>query len=242
MTTLSKIIVATLMSLSLFSCNFDLNLNPGVRGNGNVVTEERNINEPFSTIKATEGLHVNLTQGDNEFITVEADENLQGLIITEVKDGVLKIHTRENIGRATAKNVTVNFREVSEIISTSGSDVYSTNVISADHLNIKTSSGSNMKLELRANNVNCNSSSGSSLKLYGKTQDFSADASSGSNIKAGELMAISSEVKASSGANVTVNTTKELTANASSGANINYFGNPEKVKKNNSSSGSINNR
>lgn len=242
MTTLSKIIVATLMSLSLFSCNFDINLGPGVRGNGDVVTEERNINEPFSTIKATEGLEVYLTQGEEEIIIVEADENLQNIILTEVKNGVLKIHAKENIGRASSKKIMVHFKEVSEIISSSGSSVRSTNTIEADKLNIKTSSGSSMKLELDVNEINCKTSSGSALKLSGKTGNLIADASSGSSVRAGELEAVSSRVDASSGANITVNTSKELTADASSGANIKYLGNPEKVHKNKSVSGSISKR
>ena len=105
MTTLIKFIVATVLSLTLFSCNFDMNFNSGVRGNGEVVTEDRTINESFSAIKATEGLDVYLTQSDNESVSVEADGNLQELILTEVEDGVLKIHTKENIGSATSKKV-----------------------------------------------------------------------------------------------------------------------------------------
>lgn len=239
MTTLSKIVVTTLLSLSLFSCNFDININPGVKGNGNVVTEERNVNEPFSIIRATEGLNVLLTQGDDEIIIVEADENLQNIILTEIKDGVLKIHAKENIGKATSKKVTVYFKEVSEIISTSGSDIYATNTIEADNLKIRSSSGSHMKLELSANTIDCETSSGGSLNLSGTTQTLTASASSGSSIRAGELTAESSQVKASSGANITVNTTKELMASASSGADIQYYGNPSKVSAKDSASGSV---
>ena len=124
MTTLIKIIVASLLSLTLFSCNFDLNMNSGVRGNGNVTTQERIINESFTTVKATEGLDVYLTQSDNESITVEADENLHELILTEIKDGVLKIHAKENIGKASSKKIMVSFTDIVSIVSTSGSDVY----------------------------------------------------------------------------------------------------------------------
>ena len=95
MTTLIKFIVATVLSLTLFSCNFDMNFNSGVRGNGEVVIEHRTINESFSAIKATEGLDVYLTQSDNESVSVEADGNLQELILSEVEDGVLKIYTKD---------------------------------------------------------------------------------------------------------------------------------------------------
>ena len=239
MTTLIKIIVTTLLSLSLFSCNFDINLNSGVRGNGNVVTDERSTNSGFSTINATEGLDVYLTQSDNESIVVEADENLHDLILTEIKDGVLKIHTKENIGKCKAKKVLVSFKDISQIIATSGSDVYSTNAINADNLDLKTTSGSDMTLEVNTNTLTCESTSGSDLKLSGRTRALIAEATSGSDIKAGHLIAESSEVKATSGADITINTSKELTARATSGGDINYYGNPEKVDKKDSSSGSI---
>lgn len=239
MTTLTKIIVATLLSLTLFSCNFDINLSPGVKGNGNVTEEERGVTASFNTIKASEGLDVYLTQSNNENIIVEADDNLHELIVTEVVNGVLKIHTSKNIGHATSKKVIVSFIDVSKITSSSGSDVYATTVINADHLELSTSSGSDMKLEVNTSVLNCKSSSGSGLRLSGQTDKLIAEASSGSDIKAGDLKAESSQVKASSGADITVNTSKELVAKASSGGDIKYYGNPEKVEKNNSSSGRV---
>ncbi|WP_282135303.1 head GIN domain-containing protein [Seonamhaeicola maritimus] len=239
MTTLIKIIVAAVLSLTLVSCNFDMNFSTGVKGNGNVVTAERDITESFSIIKATEGLDVYLTQSNEAEIAVEADENLHDLILTEIENGVLKIHTKQSIGRASAKKIHVSFKDISSIVSTSGSDVYSTNTISADELTLKSTSGSDMKLSINTTILNCTSTSGSDLRLSGKTQKLIAQATSGSDIKAGDLEAESSQVKATSGADITVNTSKELTASATSGGDIKYYGNPEKVNKNNSSAGSV---
>ena len=56
MTTLVKIIVTTLVSLSLFSCNFNMDINSGIKGNGTITTENRTLNQPFTAIKASEGL------------------------------------------------------------------------------------------------------------------------------------------------------------------------------------------
>ncbi|GAA4813249.1 head GIN domain-containing protein [Litoribaculum gwangyangense] len=237
MTTLIKIIVATILSLTLFSCNFDLN--PGIRGNGNVITKERTVNQSFSSIRASEGLDVYLTQGNTVSISVEADENLQELIMTDIEEGVLKIHTKENIGRAAAKKVYVSFKDISSIISTSGSDVFSTNTITSETLNLKSSSGSDMKLDVNTSVLNCNSTSGSDMRLSGKTTKLIAEASSGSDIKAADLIAETSEVKASSGADITINTSRELRAQASSGGDIKYYGNPEKVNKSDNASGSV---
>lgn len=239
MTTLTKIIVATLLSLSLFSCNFDINFNSGVKGNGNVQIEERTINDTFTTIQASEGLDVILTQGSDESISVEADENLLDIIVTEVVDNTLKIHCKENIGRSKSQKVMVTFSNISKIVSTSGSDVYSTNAISVEKLELKSTSGSDMKVDVETSVLICKSTSGSDLKISGKTDRLIAEATSGSDIKAGNLIAQSSQVKATSGADITVNTQKELTAKATSGGDIKYYGNPEKVDKSDSVSGSI---
>lgn len=239
MTILTKIIVATILSLTLFSCNFDIGYNRGVRGNGNVIEENRPITNSFNEIIASEGLQVYLTQSDVASITVEADENLQDLIITEVIDNVLKIHTKQNIGKASSKKVLVSFNDVTKISSMSGSDVFSTNTINAENLELNTSSGSDMEILVNTKKLNCNSSSGSDLHITGETDWLIVEASSGSDIKAAKLNAKSSQVKASSGADITVNTSEQLTAKASSGGDIKYYGNPEKIEKSDNVSGSI---
>lgn len=239
MTTLTKIIVSTLFSLLMFSCNFNMNWSPGVSGNGNVVTVDRTVEGSFDKIEVSRGMDVYLTQGDTETIEVEADENLQDIIVTEIKDNVLKIYADQNISHSKSQKVFVNFRTVSSISSSSGSDVFSTNTITAESLELSTSSGSDMELNVNADRIDCSSSSGSDLKLSGKTNTLIAEASSGSDIKAGSLDAVISHVKASSGADITVNTSKELIAKASSGGDIKYYGNPEKINKSDGVSGSI---
>lgn len=239
MTTLTKIIVSTILAMLMLSCNMNFNLGPGVSGNGNVVTDQRSLNDSFNAIEVSRGLDVFLIQSDHEGIEVEADENLQEIIITEVSGNVLKIYADENIRRSESQKVFVNFKSVGSISSSSGSDVFSTNTITADNLELSTSSGSDMELNIDTESVSCDSSSGSNLKLSGKTNTLYAEASSGSDIKAGNLTAISSRAKASSGANITINTSKELIAKASSGGDIKYYGNPEKIEKSDGVSGSI---
>ena len=239
MTTLVKIIVTAMLSFSLFSCNFDMNINSGVKGNGTVTTENRTINQPFTAIKASEGLDVYVTQSERENVSVEADENLQDIIMTEVTDGVLKIHTKKNISKSKSKKVMVHFKTISNITATSGSDVYGKNTITVQNLELKTTSGSDMTLDVETHTLTCKATSGSDLKLTGKTINLTAEATSGSDINAAQLIAQTSNVKASSGSDITINTTKELIAKASSGGDVKYYGTPEKVNKSASSSGSI---
>jgi len=240
MTTLTKIIVATVLGVLLVSCNFDMNF--GVKGNGNVTTTDRVLNGDFNAIEVSRGLDVYLTQSETESIRVQADENLQDIITVEIKNGVLNISTEENISSAASKKVMVNFKNIDKISTSSGSDVMSTNTIITDELKIYTSSGSDVEIEVEVENLICESSSGSDIKLSGTTNTFRAEASSGSDIKAAKLKAIKTKADANSGADITVNTSKELTASANSGGDIKYYGNPEKVEKNDGPSGNISKR
>ena len=101
MTTLIKVIVTALLSMLFVSCQFSF----GARGNGNVTTTDRTVSESFDAIEVHQGLDVFITQNDTESISVQADENLQDIIMTEVKDGVLHIYSEDNIGYAESKKI-----------------------------------------------------------------------------------------------------------------------------------------
>ncbi|MEZ4780615.1 MAG: head GIN domain-containing protein [Flavobacteriaceae bacterium] len=227
------------MSLLLVSCQFNGDFGFGVRGNGDVETVERSISDNFTEIRVSRGLDVYLTQGDNVSLLVEADENLHDIIITEVENGVLRITTDENIAFSKSKKVMLTFKEVSKIKATSGSDVFSTNTIVADNLELTTTSGSDMEIDINVQVADCRSTSGSDLRVSGRTDKLYAEATSGSDIKAGNLKAKVSEARATSGADITLNTSEELYAKASSGGDIKYYGNPERVTKKDGVSGSI---
>ena len=239
MSTLVRIVVTSIISILMLSCNFSMNFGDGVDGNRNVVVQDRAISDDFESIRVSQGLDLYITQSKDVALTVEADENLHELIMTDVEDGVLSIFTTENIRRAASKKIKLNVADISAIKATSGSDVISTNTIEATELEVNCSSGADIRLDVKTETLNCHSSSGSDIRLSGTTSLLIAEANSGSDISASNLKAEISKVRASSGADISVNTSKELTASASSGADIRYSGSPEKVNKSDSSSGSV---
>lgn len=239
MATLTKITITILLSIMLMSCNFDFNLNPGVKGNGNVSTVERTLEGDFNQIEVSRGLDVYLTQSDTPLIKVQADENLHDMIITEIDNGVLKIYADENIGSAESKKIMVNVKDLNLISSTSGSDVYSTNTLKADTIKLITTSGADIEVDIDAESTTLASTSGSDLKVTGKTNTLSASATSGSDIKARQLISQSCTASVTSGADIEIYAAEKLTANATSGGDIDYYGNPKNVSSNDGTSGSI---
>jgi hypothetical protein len=225
------------MLFAITSCNLDYI--SGIKGNNNVVSEDRTISSDFEAIKVQQGITLHLTQGNSTDISVEADENIIDLLITEVKNNELKIYFEKNVYRAKARNVFLTTKNIEAISTSSGAEVIAENTIQTNSLDLDSSSGSSIKIAVNSENIKSESSSGAHIKIKGKTTNFSASSSSGSSINANDLESENSVATASSGANINLNVSGKLTANASSGGGINYKGSPAEVDKNSSSGGSV---
>lgn len=234
MKTISKIFAVTLLFLTT-SCF----LVDGVKGDRNVVTQDRNISSDFDAIHASHGIDVKLTMGSNVSLTLEADENLHDIIRTEVEDGVLRIYAEKNIYSSKKRTVYVTANEIHKIKATSGSSVTSENTIKAEDFIVKTTSGANVRLALDTESTSCSATSGSNIRLSGRTQKLDASSTSGANVMAKDLEAKICEARATSGSVMSVYASHELDAKATSGGNIRCSGDPEVVRKNSSSGGNV---
>ena len=215
------------------------NMFNGVVGNRNIVTIERTIKADFTGIKVSTGIDLFIRQGSTNAITVEADENLHDLIITEVKEGILKIYTDKNIWKSKARKVYVTIENLTLLKASSGSNVKSESVINTNEIYIDASSGASIDIEVVAKSAVTEASSGADVKIKGTTINHTARASSGSSINAYKLKSTNANASASSGASINIYASKNMDAKASSGGAIDYTGNPTRINKEASSGGSI---
>lgn len=233
---LAKAIVIAIIGLLFASCGFGGNQ---VDGSGNVTTETRKITGKFTVIDAENGLEVYIIQGPKTEVVVEADDNLQQHIKTELNGNKLEISCDVNTGNAT-KKVTVTLPLLAQVEAGGGATVKTKTIIKSDDLILTASSGSNLEATVESKRLSCESSSGSQLKVSGKTEMLKSDSSSGSNLNAKELVAESVKADASSGGTIVVNPTDNLNANASSGGSVNYVKTPNSINKKTDSGGSVN--
>ena len=197
----------------------------------------------FNAIKVSAGIDLYITMGETEEVKIVADDDIIDDIITEVKDGKLIIYMKSNNwfnwGTRGTRKAYVTVKELIAISASSGSDVRSENTLKGESLKVKTSSGSDVEIDIFYKNFLLDTSSGSDAKVSGKVKTFKAEASSGSDIKAQNLESTICKVRASSGSDITVKVSGELYAKASSGADIRYYGNPEIRDINESSGGDV---
>jgi len=238
MKTTFKLIIL-LLTLSLTSCNGNLNLIDGIEGSGNVITEKRNIESPFTKIQASTGVEVVLEQGAPSEIEVEVDDNLMKYIVTKVENGTLIVKIDGNINTMENAIIRVKTKTIEGLESSSGASIKTINKLSGTSLTLKTSSGSTIQADLEYEKVSCESTSGSEIKVSGKALALETKSSSGSEIEAQELAANEILAQSTSGSSTTVNPIVLLIAKASSGSSIDYVKEPKKVVKEETSGGSV---
>jgi len=227
------VIYALVIMISVTGCIFDL-VNT-VQGNGNVVTDKRHT-EPFTRLKAGAGLKVYITQGEEESIKVIADENLMEVIVTECSDGTLKVYAKANIRNAKSKEVHIVYSDMDVLSVSSACHLKGENKMVTDEIEINTSNGGDLELEIDAQMIDMNVSSGGKAWLKGNTEKLVADASSGGILRARELITQDANVSASSGGNARIYIEGKADLRASSGGNIRYSGKAS-IKNISSSSG-----
>ena len=224
-------LIMVALALPVLCAANPVNNNNSITGNKIVITQDRPVTS-FHAIKVSGGIDVELSQGNELKLQVEADENLIALIRTEVKDGVLNIYHEENIHNAKTMKIHLTFQKIDAITASGGCDIESKQKLNFTKLKTDLSGGCDIKLECKADNLVCILSGGCDAELKGEAENCTLNISGGCDVKASEFYLKNCTVDASGGSDVEVNVIKgELTMEASGASDITYYGKPVKVVK-----------
>lgn len=227
------VLVALLVISLLFgSCFY------GIKGSRRVVKSERKV-EAFGSISVSAGIEIFLTQDSVFTVVVEADDNLQEIIKTEVSKGELKIFPEKSIRSCAAKRVYVSFKTIHSLTASSGSEVKSKTDLKINSLDLSASSGARVDLALVVNKLKVEGNSGANITLSGSAENLDVEGSSGVQIKMSSLQSKACNAGASSGAGLKIFVSEKIIAKASSGGNIKVQGNPKEQSVEKSSGGDV---
>lgn len=198
---------------------FDVSVNSDVHGSGNVASEKRDLND-FSGIDVSGIFEVEVVSQKDFNVEIEADDNLLPQIKTEVRNGILRISSEDDIKTKNSIRIRISAPDIDRI-EVSGATKFSLADLKNDEL----------KLDI---------SGVSKVRLSGVTGNLSAEISGASHVNAENLKAVTATVEASGASHVEVNVSDELVADASGASKINYVGSPKNTRKNSSGVSSIN--
>jgi len=214
-------ILALLLSLQS-GCSYAFN---GIKGDGNVVKQERNVGS-FNAIDIGGAFRVFLYQGSEEKLVVEADENLLDVIKTNVIGGVLEISTNKDIRDYETLNVYITFKELDEIDISGACKLTSEDKLRFADLEMECSGASDIELKLSAEKIEADFSGASNIELYGSSDKVEMDVSGASKLDAFDFETNYFEIEVSGASHAKIFVNEELSAEVSGAAHLKYKGSP----------------
>ncbi len=211
-----------------------------VRGNGHIITQKREVGS-FDGVKASAGINVEITIGDESAVEVEADDNVMALINTRVVNNVLQIGYVDNTHLRNAHvTVKVSAASLNSISAVSSANVVVNGILkSSNTIKVKASSSAGIALEVDAPRIETEVSSSARIDIKGRTLLHKCEASSSGDILAAELLAEKAEAECSSSGTIKLHCSMALKARASSSGSITYRGNPADPDITKNSSGEV---
>lgn len=198
-----------------------------IKGNGKVITEQITT-ESYDRISIGGSFRVELVSGKEGDIIIKAESNLTKYIITEVKNGTLKVHWKRGVNITHKKTIyiTIPFAEIDGVTLGGSGKVVSTDLIKTDDMHINLSGSGNINLKIDASNLKTQISGSGGIKLSGKSGTMDCSISGSGSFNSYELNVGDTTAIVSGSGNIKVTVNGKLNAKISGSGNIRYQGNP----------------
>jgi Putative auto-transporter adhesin, head GIN domain len=240
---MKKIIMTLFIGVMLIfqACSYiDSGNGGGVRGEGNIITESRQVSG-FKGVELAASGDVLIEKGSAFKVTVETQKNIAEILVTEVEGNVLKIYFKNNWGNVHYDKLIVHI-EMPELekLDLSGSGLIRTeNAFEGDKLDMFLGGSGNIEVK-QANykNIDAQISGSGDIELAGNAVNAEYEVSGSGGINSKDLKAkkVQAEITGSGGIDCFAET--ELEANITGSGNIEYGGTPS-VKSRITGSGEV---
>ena len=219
----------TLLILSLFVGLVTTSFAQKVINDANA--EKRTVGS-FHGIDVATGIELTLTKGTTEEVAVSASETqFRDKIVTEVRNGILRIHYETKSGAINKKNESkrlkayVSYKALDLLHVTTGAEANVDGVIEATTFELKANTGGLVKAEINIGTLTVDQNTGSKITLTGKVDKLEAEGDTGSKFMGENLTTNTCMVEMSTGAGIYISVEKELNVKADTGGYIKYKGN-----------------
>lgn len=192
--------------------------------------EKRNVGG-FHGIDVATGIELVLTSGATEEVAVSASTTeFREKIITEVVNGILKIHYETKMGAINRKNETkglkayVSYKALDYLSVNTGAEVEIKGVLNVAILDLKANTGGIVNGEVNIKTLRVNQNTGSKVTLTGKVEKLEAEGDTGSKFLGEGLSTSECDVEVSTGAGIYITVEKEMNVKANTGGYVKYKG------------------
>lgn len=211
-----------------------------VKGNGNLITQNRSVGS-FDAVEAAGSFDVYLVKGKEGEMTIQGDENLMEYLETEVKNGDLKIKWKKGYSINTMNNFVVSLavEEISGLGLSGSGKIESKIPLKSDHFSTSVSGSGDMVITIEANELEVAISGSGNIDFEGAVNIFDASVSGSGDIDAKKLRCKNANLRISGSGGAYLDVSDELFARVSGSGDIKYKGDPAKQDVKVSGSGKV---
>ncbi len=212
-----------------------------IRGSGRVIQEKRDVGG-FDGVELSAVGELNISQGDRESLTIEAEDNILSRLRTDVEGGtlVIRVDRGVSISPTTTIRYTLAVKELAKL-ELSGSGRINTAPIKSHDFSVRLPGSGEIRLEdLTADALTASISGSGSIHIPGRVTSQNVRISGSGDYDGRNLQCRSADVSVSGSGDSTVWVQEDLSASISGSGRVDYYGNP-RISQHISGSGKIRN-
>jgi hypothetical protein len=209
-----------------------------VVGSGNVVNETRPV-ESFNSIDLRGSGALLLSQGPQQPLRIEAEDNIHKVLTIRIESGKLIIGSDSCISATKPIRIYATAKDILNLEVSGSGTITGENMIQEDSLNLKLSGSGSMDLDLNTKTLRTVMPGSGAVLLRGSADDLGADISGSGKIAGYKLNTKRSEITISGSGVVEANVSDEIAARINGSGAVYYRGHPELISEDISGSGVV---
>jgi hypothetical protein len=225
---LNKLLATALLCgvLALAGCSFNLGWNT-VAGDGHIVSQTREVSQ-FNKVSVSGSGELTVSQGSEESLAIETDENLLPLIKSEGGDGHLQIGPRDvNLRPSKSIRYQLKLKNLNAL-GLSGSVKAELGSIKTENLALRVSGSGRIRItQLAAKQLSAHISGSGDTAVAGEVDRQDIHISGSGSHLAPELKCSHADAQISGSGHATLLVKDALTAHISGSGEIEYYGSPQ---------------
>ena len=207
--------------------------------------EEVRTIDSYSSLIISRGVDVRLVKSNSNQIKITTNGIDPDYVVTESRGDelIIKIATK-SLWQEMQDNywwarIELPYRMIDNMEVSTGAKLSSDEVFVGDFLDVQTSMGGELELDVKLSELIIDSSMGAVADLTGSATEIELSASMGAVIDLGDLKGVAVKAKSSMGAEIKVHATEEFNGRANMGGYIRVSGDPDKFYESTSMGGEI---
>lgn len=201
-----------------------------VRGNGEIITEQREL-PAYEGVNTAGSFSVKLVHGHPGTIRIRTDKNILPVIITEVEDGILDVHFKNNVSVRNFKVLELEIPVLTlKSVEIAGSgDVKCKDTLKGDRLKLSIAGSGRMEIPVYYDEIEASISGSGGINLNGECRDADYRIAGSGAINVQNLQTENARIKVAGSGNIFANVQNNLTGSIAGACDLYLYSRPENV-------------